>query len=100
MTAWWQSYDGWVWDNPQPVDTVDYVLETGTQVANVAAVAAAALAAAVAAAEAAAAAAARAAFMRAVAQRAAKKAAEEAADNTEYFRRLGQQYHRYDDGRR
>ncbi len=98
--AYRQSYDAWVWDNAQPANTVDYVLEMGTRAANVVTAAAAAAAAAVAAAEAAAAAAARAAFMRAVAEKAARKAAQEAADNAEYFRRLGQQYHRHGDGRK
>jgi len=57
-TAFWQSYDPWVWGNPPPVHTADLVLERMTMAANVAAAIAAAAAAAIVAAEAAAAAAA------------------------------------------
>jgi len=98
--AYFQSYDPWVWDNPQPSNTVDYALEMGTRASNVVAAAAAAAAAALLAAEAAAAAAARAAFMREVAARAARKAAEDAAREAEYFRRMEQQFRRYGDGRK
>jgi RHS repeat-associated protein len=96
--AYFQSYDPWVWDNPQPSNTVDYALEMGTRASNVVAAAAAAAAAALLAAEAAAAA--RAAFMREVAARAARKAAEDAAREAEYFRRMEQQFRRYGDGRK